>query len=160
MDPKSGENRTNFIAKTAKTWYCFDSEGVGHKNFQLSYKHSTAGLINPNAFFAENNQAYSSSSASILGHGYVLRNSKGYYNIGFTKRDGKKNYKLAKKLPGQLKLIKTSQLANFKNGLVYDGKHTYCFDKNGNMIKGKTVSIGRYVYKLNSKGYLTSEKYK
>ena len=93
------------------------------------------------------------------GAGYVLKDANGYFNVGYTKKDGDKTYKIAQKLPAQL--TGTSVKAEGKNYSYYDenGKKVtasfvkddsgnwYYFDKDGNLVKtAKFTVIGNATY--------------
>ncbi|MFR0614565.1 glycoside hydrolase family 70 protein [Lactobacillus porci] len=87
------------------------------------------------------------------GAGYVLKNAAGtYYNVGYSKKDGKQSYQISQYLPEQL--TGSSLTKKGKNYVYYDdqGKLAknafvkddsgkwYYFDKKGNMVKSSKLT--------------------
>ncbi|GHV97691.1 hypothetical protein lacNasYZ03_06170 [Lactobacillus nasalidis] len=117
------------------------------------------------------------------GAGYVLKNPAGtYYNVGYSKKDGKQSYKISQYLPEQLtgsSLTKKGSSYVYyddngkqaKNTLVKDDAgNWYYFDKNGNMVKSSkltsiktTSATGTYFFAANGlsfrKGLLNDGKH-
>ncbi|MDD6408100.1 MAG: glycoside hydrolase family 70 protein [Lactobacillus equicursoris] len=115
---------------------------------------STGKAMDPSVKITEWSAKYMNGT-NILGRGagYVLRNANGeYYNVGYSKKDGKTTYKLAQYLPEQL--TGTSLKASGKDYVYYDenGKtvkstlvkddagNYYYFDKNGKMVKSSALT--------------------
>lgn len=64
IDAASAKPKTNFMYKSGSKWYYFNAKGLGSKSFKVSFK-KQGSLVNTNKTFAQNNQAYSLTSASI-----------------------------------------------------------------------------------------------
>lgn len=75
IDATSAKPRTNFMYKSGSKWYYFDDKGLGSNSLKMQFTKET-GLVNTNKTFAQNNQAYSYSSASIDNvNGYLTADS-------------------------------------------------------------------------------------
>lgn len=115
---------------------------------------TTGKPIDPSVKITEWSAKYLNGTNALgRGAGYVLRNANGeYYNVGYSKKDGKTTYKLAQYLPEQL--TGTSLKASGKDYVYYDenGKtvkstlvkddagNYYYFDKNGKMVKSSALT--------------------
>ena len=64
IDAASAKPKTNFMYKSGSKWYYFNAKGLGSKSFKVSFK-KQGSLVNTNKTFAQNNRAYSLTSASI-----------------------------------------------------------------------------------------------
>ncbi len=135
---------------------------------------STGKPMDPSVKITEWSAKYMNGT-NILGRGagYVLKNAAGtYYNVGYSKKDGKQSYEISQYLPEQLtgsSLAKKGKNYGYyddqgkqvKNAFVKDdsGKWYY-FDKNGNMVKSSKLTAvktdkdaGTYFFAANGQSF-------